>query len=283
MERHPYFDLWLHTPAELNELLPAPICERATLHEWPLSCVQKLRLANGQQMIYKAQFVEGVEPEFYARAKSPLLPAFTSLGSFENTSAALIEHLPAPRLKDLALTEAEACTHADRLGEAIRQIEGNPPVYRDLGSPQHWLDFAAETGCKLEQLVLNHDFERVSLETIQSLAGWAGTPAVLAEIVSAPGLAHADLTPDNVFITPDGYRIIDWQYPRRAPASFDRVTFLMALGLNASRFASPAAVQIVHFVRLGWYVDCAARLFPAGRADYDRYIARLAGEILQAA
>ena len=42
--RHPYFDLRLHDDQELESHLSTKIVERITLHEWPLSCVQRLTL-----------------------------------------------------------------------------------------------------------------------------------------------------------------------------------------------------------------------------------------------
>ena len=45
----------LHSDQELASLLGAGILCRNTIHEWPLSCVQKVTLDNGKQLIYKSQ------------------------------------------------------------------------------------------------------------------------------------------------------------------------------------------------------------------------------------
>ncbi len=74
MHRHPYFDLMLHDDDELSALLGSRVVERTTLHEWPLSCVQRVTTADGTRIIYKAQAAPTIEPEFYAVARSPLLP-----------------------------------------------------------------------------------------------------------------------------------------------------------------------------------------------------------------
>lgn len=55
MHRHRHFDLWLHDDEELVPLLQGQIAERVTLHEWPLSCVQRLTTAQGKKVIYKSQ------------------------------------------------------------------------------------------------------------------------------------------------------------------------------------------------------------------------------------
>ncbi|MBI3960182.1 MAG: hypothetical protein HY328_15325 [Chloroflexi bacterium] len=50
MVNHPYFDLLLHDDAELAAHLGDAIVERVTLHEWPLSCVQRLTTAQGRRL-----------------------------------------------------------------------------------------------------------------------------------------------------------------------------------------------------------------------------------------
>jgi hypothetical protein len=72
--RHPYFDLWLHNDDELAPFVQGDIAQRVTLHQWPLSCVQRLTTVDGRTLIYKAQFGPTVESEFYANARSDLLP-----------------------------------------------------------------------------------------------------------------------------------------------------------------------------------------------------------------
>jgi hypothetical protein len=47
MQQHPHFDLWLHDDAELANVLGSPLRERTTIHEWPLSCVQRIRTIHG--------------------------------------------------------------------------------------------------------------------------------------------------------------------------------------------------------------------------------------------
>jgi RIO-like serine/threonine protein kinase len=53
------------------------------------------------------------------------------------------------------------------------------------------------------------------------LVKWAESDEVLRLFDAEIGLIHADLGSDNIFLTGDGYRVIDWQYPRRAPVEVD--------------------------------------------------------------
>ena len=69
--------LKLHTDADLARLLGKPILERETIHEWPLSCVQRVTLEDGERWAYKTQLPPTVEPAFYeaaANAAAPILP-----------------------------------------------------------------------------------------------------------------------------------------------------------------------------------------------------------------
>jgi hypothetical protein len=53
MRQHLFFDLVLHDDDELSALLGSPVVDRRTLHEWPLSCVQRVTTAGGGTIIYK--------------------------------------------------------------------------------------------------------------------------------------------------------------------------------------------------------------------------------------
>jgi hypothetical protein len=277
MESHPYFNLWLHSNAELESLLSTSLSERVTLHEWPLSCVQRLRLANGETWIYKAQFNEGVEAAFYARAHSPLLVHHRMLGVYRNTTAMLLEAINAPLLQQTAPDESGALDHIRRLETAIAQIQGDLPVYADWGTFERWEAFALGTCAKLETLNVDGCFTRVSPAGVNGLKQWARSAAVLAA-VGQPAFAHADLSGNNVFITLDGYRVIDWQYPRRLAAGFDRASLLESLGYDPSRWVEPAVVGMMRFVRLAWFVECQIRLFPQG--NYEASVLDLIAKIL---
>ena len=280
MEKHPYFDLWLHSGAELEQLLSAQIIERETLHEWPLSCVQRLRLAGGTSWIYKAQFSEGVEAAFYAAARSPLLVKARPLGVYQNTTALLLEAVDAPLLEHSQPTPGEALAHALRLEAAIARIGGDLPVYMDLGSPTRWQAFALQTCAKLEGLVVDGRFVQVTQSGINALRSWATSADVLAA-ADQPAFAHADLSGDNVLVAPgcaEGYRVIDWQYPRRLPAGYDRACLLDSLGFDPTPAVGPALTGVMRFVRLAWFTECQLRLFPQG--NYGAEAAELIGRIV---
>lgn len=277
MERHPYFDLWLHSAADLDSLLPAPLAERETLHEWPLSCVQRLALADGSRWIYKAQVSEGVEAAFYAAARSPILPACRSLEAFENTVFLLIEYIDAPLLSQVDVTLAEALAHADRLESAIAQITGDPPVYYDLGDFARWTAFADRACRQLASLIESGSFGSVPPSAPQALRVWSQGESLRAAFACTV-LAHADLSAENVFVTPDGYRVFDWQYPRRLPLGSDRAALLESLDLDPRGAVADAIIGVMYFIRLAWFIDCQIRLIPY--ASYEADCSNLVERIL---
>jgi hypothetical protein len=98
--RHPVFAaIPLHSDEELRDLLGAEVVERVEVHAWPLSCVQRLQLADGRRLAYKSQLPPTVEPDFYAAAASPLLPGFRDLGSAGDARIMTLDWLDATRAR----------------------------------------------------------------------------------------------------------------------------------------------------------------------------------------
>ncbi len=267
MEHHPHFDLWLHTTDELSALLSATVTERLTLQEWTLSCVQRLTLDSGKKLIYKIQAGEGVEPEFYAQVKSPLLPAHQSLGRLKHSAAMLFEYIEAPALKDLSLSETQILDHGRALVKAVQAFPDRVPLYADLNSLIHWQEFANQTLTKLSRLLDTGKFRVIQPDTVTRLAAWADTGPVRRAFQGKGVITHADLSGGNVFLTPNGYKIIDWQFPRRLPEGFDLAVYLDFMGVDPYQYVDPAVVNIAWFTRVNWYVHSQVDLFP----DSDRY------------
>src|SRR6266849_4405267 len=116
MQTHPIFtNILMHSDDELAEALGVGIVERETIHAWPLSCVQRLLLADGTKLIYKSQLPPTVEPEFYERASSPLLPGHRMLGRLGDCGTMNFEWIDAPLLRDEARDEAELVDHGKQV------------------------------------------------------------------------------------------------------------------------------------------------------------------------
>jgi aminoglycoside phosphotransferase (APT) family kinase protein len=73
---------------------------------------------------------------------------------------------------------------------------------------------------------------------------------------------HGDLKADQVFVTPFGYCVIDWQRPIVAPPEVDLVSLLVGQEVDPYEFIDPQVVGIFWFLRLHWAVEAQYELFP---------------------
>jgi len=279
VHRHAAFDLWLHDDDELALALGSPLQSRETIHEWPLSCVQRLRTGAGSRHIYKVQAPPTVEAEFYARARSPLLVPVRALPAAGTTVALLMEEIDAPRLSDQAPTQPQAAEIAADLQGRIAGIEGDLPAVADIGSEEGWRAHIGTALADLRACVADGTFRRVDAALADRIARWCGAPTVLAAVRSPAGHVHADLKAENVLVVPGGYRVLDWQRPIRGPVALDAATLLISLGVDATRHVPVGVVQLHHLLRIAWFAQAAVRWFPQGRPWFDQWIAGIAGEL----
>ncbi|MBM4456413.1 MAG: aminoglycoside phosphotransferase family protein [Chloroflexi bacterium] len=280
MQRHPHFALWLHEDAQLSALLGAEIVGRTMLHEWPLSCVQRLRLAGGATRIYKVQAPPTVEPAFYARACSPLLVAAQLIEHGEGLPALLMEEVQAPRLTDIGLPAAEALAIGRAALAQIAAIRGHLPALADLRTAALWLAYWQTVLDDLSQLAEAGVFVRVDQALMRGLTRQGAASDVLAAFESPIGYVHGDLTAGNLFVTHSSLRVIDWQRPLWGPTALDLVCLLDSLALDPRAFLDEGVVRLFYLLRIAWLTQCARRWFPAGAATYDSAIVRLAARLV---
>jgi hypothetical protein len=260
---HPFFpNILLHTDAELSSLLDSATVERETLHEWPLSCVQRLLLADGTTLVYKSQLPPTVEPQFYEAAVSRLLPGYRRLGKLGGCDILLLDWIDAPLLRTVSQDEADLAAHGHRLVGQIGDISGNLPVYLDIGSAEAWAAVVEITLAKLDQLISDRRFGLVDKSALEQVQAWSTSAEIVETIGKEPRLVHGDLKADQVFVTADGYRVIDWQRPMIAPPEIDLVSLLIFEGLNPALYVSAAVIGIRWFLQLHWSAVAQHDLFP---------------------
>jgi hypothetical protein len=275
MHRHPYFDLWLHETDELGEFLDNAVIGRATLHEWPLSCVQRLTCADGLTFIYKVQAQPTVEPEFYQKASSSLLVASRVLPIAGMPAALLLEDVQAGSLEDSAPTSVETFRHVDSILAEIPRIQGEQPAIMDIHTPERWLIYAQSVIEDLTSLVECGPFRKVTRGMVEQITRLSRSSAVFEAIQSDSGYVHGDLCAENILVLENGYKVLDWQRPIRGPIALDRATLLGSLGLNIKDCVKPGVAQLRQLLLIGWFTQCALRWFPVGAATYDSQIAAL--------
>jgi hypothetical protein len=275
VNRHPYFDLYLHDEDELGELLGSQVIQRQTLQEWPLSCVQRITTQAGRKLIYKSQHAPTVEPEFYARARSSLLVPARTIYREGAHSAMFIDEIDGPTLAQLGLSESKALELGRHLLRQIAEIKGDPPHYLDISNEQKWRLRMGEVLRGLKGLVEGGAFHNVQPYDFDRLEHWAFSKTVLSAWKAQTGYVHNDLSGDNVFMLPDGPRLIDWQRPVLGPTSLDLAQLMESLGYDPLPHVGEGGVWLMRLLRIGWFTDCTLKWFPDGQADYDRQIEEL--------
>jgi len=276
MEHHPYFDLWLHKNEELGKVTGGAIIERVTLHEWPLSCVQRLTCADGRTFIYKVQSQPTVEPEFYQQARSPLLVRSQVLPVDGLPPALLLEDVRAPRLSDLGLSPAEAVRAADVILDGIAGIKGDLPALLDIRTGERWLAHSQKILANLRALVEQGSFTRVTPAMIERVAGHSLSADVLAAVENGPtGFVHSDLFAENILAPQGGYMVLDWQRPIWGPVGLDRAALLGSLGVALEEHLPPGLLRLRTLLSIDWLAQAARFWFPPGVETYDQQIARL--------
>lgn len=263
MQSHPFLpDIFLHSTDELAEMLGADIVERETIHEWPLSCVQRLRLGDGTQLIYKSQLPPTVEPEFYERASSSLLPNHRALGGVGNCTMIILDWIDAPSLVNVIRGETELVDHGRRLIGQIGEIEGELPIRLDIGSPRAWRAMTETTLAELEYLVLDGPFSSIGMEKVRQLRDWARRSSVVDSVTECPRTVHGDLKAEQVFVADDGYRIVDWQRPLVGPPDVDLVSLLVMQKIDPRRYVQGDIIGVFWFLLLQWAVEAQVHIFP---------------------
>lgn len=279
MQRHPYFDLWLHDDDELTATLGSPIMKRVTIHEWPLSCVQRLQCAAGPSYIYKVQAPPTVEPTFYQHAQSPLVVAARMLHHDHAPAALLLEDVQAQRISELSLAESTLLTLVDDIILQIAQIAGDLPTLSDIRTSAHWLAHGLAITEDLRALVASGSFQQVHTAMIDQVSAHVHSSIVLTVINGPTGYVHTDLRDKNVLVLADGYRVLDWQRPIWGPVALDRATMLESVGVDPARHVLVGVLQLRTLLLIGWYAQTARHWFPDGATWYDSEIVKLVKQL----
>lgn len=280
MQPHPIFDLYLHTDVELAQIWGQPIVTHRTLQEWPLSCVQEITGGTGEKRIYKAQRTPSLEHRVYALAHSPLLVQAETLYAEGDWICLWLEYVETPALSQQNYSAQGLWEIGWGVSRAIAEMGEDLPIYLDAGSPSAWQAMGRETLRRLRQILERGDYTIMSAHAVDELARWLDSERINGLFDQECGYIHGDLSGENLFVTPSGWRVIDWQFPRLGPRCVDVATLLESMGVDPTAWTSPEAVQAMLFLRVRWLVDCTLFWFPAGRATYDRAVAQLTNRLL---
>lgn len=168
----------------------------ADIHVWAPGQVVKLFKPSVElwSAAYQARMTRAV---FAAGVPVPeVLGEVTLKGRF----GIVLSHLEGPTLLQLVHTRAITPEEAGAiLATLYMSVHKTPPP---------------EDAISLQYLILHS-----SLRMPRHIA--TGILSLLERLPPSDGLCHGDLHPDNVIMTAEGPRIIDWAFPFRAPAAAD--------------------------------------------------------------
>lgn len=172
----------------------------ADIHAWAPGQIVKLFKAGVPRQLgwHEAHMTRAV---FAAGAPAPeVLDVVTLEGRF----GIVLRRLDGPTL--LQLTRSGAMTFGQAgaiLASLLMSVHKTPPTWEVLPL-RDWMDGALRSA---GGIVPKH------IAT--------GILALIERLRPGDGLCHGDLHPDNVIMTADGPRIVDWMAAVRAPAAFD--------------------------------------------------------------
>jgi hypothetical protein len=279
LHKHPYFDLYLHDDQELAVHTGGAIVEREMLHEWPLSCVERIATTH-KQWIYKTQSGPTVEAAFYAVAQSDLLAPTRVLYQQDGYTCMLGEFVDAPLIEDLGLNEGQALSITRQVRARMDEMEGHLPYLYDIRTPELWQSLVDGTLENILNLIGQGRYTQTTPDIVEELRGWAHSEQTLQAVRRKPGYVHGDFTGDNLFVLGEGdYRVIDWQRPYYGPTELDIASMLESLEFDPLQIVGPGIVQIGSFMLIRWFTVCAVRWFPDGAETYDGLTAEHAAKI----
>lgn len=222
---------------------------------------------SGRRWVYKVQAGPTCEPEFYLNAHSPLLPAASILLRTSAQACLLLEYLDFPHLDQRLITPETIAHIGKNISLAIQQIQGNLPAMLDLRRLTAWEMLVQRVLKGLRSLLDQGVFTHIALQDLERLQDWVDSPSMTNLLQGESGYLHTDLSAGNIFITPNGYRVIDWQRPIWGPAGLDPARLSLSFGMEL--FPNPCA-DLSDFLDIDWFVQCALQWFPPGVKTYDK-------------
>lgn len=252
------------TDDELAGALGVEVAERLDVHRWPLSCVQRLLLADGTSLAYKAQLQPSVETQFYAVARSPLLVPARVL-SEGPCSHLVIAWVSRPSLAQGGLSAAELAETVTSLTSEIAVIEGDLPTYLDLASEPGIRAVVDRVLAMASVLVADGRLPSLTRDDLAFVSDWAHRPEVVHALTTDRSFTNGDLSADQIF-PPQSERehclVIDWQRPVWATAGMDVVSVLLDAGHNPADHLDWPPIAAYQLQELHWAVTAQHDFFP---------------------
>ena len=228
---------------EIASVVGQDVRERAVLHEWPLSRVERIVFDGGGSAILKTQLTAAsAERAFYRAVRDPALLVPLSDGEIGDCDWMLLPDLGEAREDWSALSDEAIRERVRELRRAIGRFDTPAaPVFFDFSTPEKLAD-----ACRRILPTLGN--AGMTEQERSRLLDWAEHGA--AALWDAPVvLLHGDCKGENVVPRETGTVLLDWQRPIRGPEPLDEELALLLAGRESrGRYAPLAAFVMGH-----WY------------------------------
>lgn len=131
----------------------------------------------------------------------------------------------------------------------------------------------------LHGLAASGRYRRVGGREIAAIARCAESRQVRQAYDGPVGLVQHDLCAENVFSSPGGLKVIDWQRPILGPIATDVVLFLNSLGFDPRPHVLTGVGWMSSLLLIHWLTECSLAWFPPGVDTYDQMTADIAARL----
>ncbi|MBR5365189.1 MAG: phosphotransferase [Clostridia bacterium] len=241
---------------EVERILTRRIRERAVLHEWPLSRVERITTADDFSVILKTQLTAAsTERAFYRAVRDPALLTPIADGECGGCDWMLLPDLGEAREDWSGLSDEAIRERVRDLRRIIGRLDdGRVPVFFDFSTPEKRAD-----ACRTILPTIGE--AGMGEEEQHALLAWT-EQAKCGDAV----LLHGDLKGENVVPTGDGVVLLDWQRPILGPEILEEELALL-LSDRESRGEGAALARFVMGYWYAWaYRTCLPYPFVLGMA-----------------
>jgi hypothetical protein len=275
--KHPHFDLMLPSNQMLERHVQARVTTRLVCHEWPLSCVERVVFDGGMEKYCKTMRAPSREIEAYRSLQSPLLVRAIILAESEDSSAILLDCFSGSRLTKNALEREGLSNFLDSLKRGLSEIQGVGPVFVDLSTIEKVTIQMNEMLDRLRRRFGGEAPRRIDSDLLQVAERCATNPLVQAAFIQDAIYTNGDLSADNILLSDNEMRVIDWQFPRIASFDVECVNLFTSLGLDPRERLPDSVIAAALLCKIRWLAECAD-VWLTG-CDYQEEIESLLGAL----
>jgi hypothetical protein len=241
----------------LERHVRASVMSRSVCHEWPLSCVERIVFDGGQEKYCKTTRAPSREIAAYRSLQSPLLVRAMIIAESEDSSTILLDGFPGKRLTKEFVERDGLSNFICALKRGLSNMQGVGPVFVDLSTVEKANTEMRKMLDRLRRRFGEGAPRRIDSDLLQIAELCATSPQVQASFVQDAIYSNGDLSADNILVSDNEMRIIDWQFPRLASFDVECVNLFISLGLDPRGILPDSVVAAALLCKIRWLAECA--------------------------